>query len=474
MCPNIGECWEDREATFLILGSKCTRRCGFCDVMTAKPDDVDEEEPARIADAVRTMGLRHVVLTGVARDDLPDGGAGIWAQTVRSVREAVPGCTIEVLPSDFKGGERDIATVIEAGPDVFAHNLETVRRLHGRIRPAFGYDRSLEVLRIAKRLRGSGSGGGAHQITKSNLILGMGERADEVAGALQDLVDAGCDIVTMGQYLQPTSFHLPVDRWVTPEEFAEHARAGESLGLGHVEAGPLVRSSYHAGAQLRRAADRGVTDRPVGRHRRLQVEESACKPDPVRGAEAPPATICLDRRCRSPCRRRSVLRIGAAYPAARAGRPRTLPVRPCSGWGLPAASVTQRAGALLPHRFTLTSLGRSRARRSALCCPVREVTPAWFSPAPCPVESGLSSSGPKTARGRPADSSAARIPPRSMSTRPTTGAATGGQRARNPRPRSRVDRPRCSAHAARVRIRHRRTPPTVRGLAGGAAADADS
>ena len=168
MCPNIGECWEEREATFLILGDRCTRRCGFCDVMTAKPDPVDEDEPARIAVRRAGMGLRYVVLTGVARDDLPDGGARIWAATIRAVRDAVPGCGVEVLPSDFKGGERDIATVIEAEPDVFAHNLETVRRLHDRIRPAFGYDRSLEVLRIAKRLRPG-------QVTKSNLILGMGE-----------------------------------------------------------------------------------------------------------------------------------------------------------------------------------------------------------------------------------------------------------------------------------------------------------
>ena len=153
MCPNIHECWEDREATFLILGDRCTRRCGFCDVMTAKPDPVDREEPARIAEAVARMGLRFVVLTGVARDDLPDGGAAMWAETVRRVRDAVPDAGIEVLPSDFKGGERDIATVLEAEPDVFAHNLETVRRLHGRVRPAFGYDRSLEVLRTARRLR---------------------------------------------------------------------------------------------------------------------------------------------------------------------------------------------------------------------------------------------------------------------------------------------------------------------------------
>jgi lipoic acid synthetase len=247
-CPNIYECWEDREATFLILGDKCTRRCGFCDVMTAKPDAVDEEEPARIAQAVQAMGLRYVVLTGVARDDLPDGGARMWAACVRAVRETVLGCGVEVLPADFKGGERDIATVIEAKPDVFAHNLETVRRLHGRIRPAFGYERSLAVLRVAKGTRPG-------QVTKSNLILGMGERPEEVPDALRDLAEAGCDIVTMGQYLQPTKLHLPVDRWVTPQEFAEHKRTGQALGVAHVEAGPLVRSSYHAGKQLRRALD---------------------------------------------------------------------------------------------------------------------------------------------------------------------------------------------------------------------------
>jgi lipoic acid synthetase len=247
MCPNIGECWEAREATFLILGDKCTRRCGFCDVMTAKPDPVDEDEPRRIAEAVAEMGLRYVVLTGVARDDLPDGGARIWASAVRACKDAVPGIGVEVLPSDFKGGEDDVATVLDAEPDVFAHNLETVRRLHDRIRPAFGYDRSLDVLRFAKRHPPG-------QITKSNLILGMGERPDEVADAMHDVVDAGVDILTMGQYLQPTPYHLPVDRWVSPAEFAEHKRVGESLGIAHVEAGPLVRSSYHAGAQFQRAA----------------------------------------------------------------------------------------------------------------------------------------------------------------------------------------------------------------------------
>ena len=247
-CPNIHECWEDREATFLILGDRCTRRCGFCDVMTARPGPVDEDEPARIADAVRAMGLRFVVITGVARDDLPDGGARIWAATIRAVRDAVPGCGVEVLPSDLKGGERDIATVLGAEPDVFAHNVETVRRLHPRVRPAFGYDRSVDVLRLAKAIRPG-------QVTKSNLILGMGERPEEITEALSDLADAGCDIVTIGQYLRPSAFHLPIARWVPPDEFARWKTFGQSLGIAHVEAGPLVRSSYRAGKQFRRAVE---------------------------------------------------------------------------------------------------------------------------------------------------------------------------------------------------------------------------
>jgi lipoic acid synthetase len=186
----------------------------------------------------------------VARDDLPDGGAAAWAATIRACLEASPGITVEVLPSDFKGGERDIATVVDAGPDVFAHNLETIRRLHGRIRPAFGYDRSLEVLAFAKRHR-------PDVVTKSNLILGMGERPEEVGAAMRDLAEVGIDILTIGQYLQPTPQHLPVDRWVHPQEFAEHAEAGTALGITHVEAGPLVRSSYRAGEQLRRARAAG-------------------------------------------------------------------------------------------------------------------------------------------------------------------------------------------------------------------------
>ena len=245
-CPNIFECWEAREATFLILGNVCTRRCGFCDIQTGKPGAVDEDEPARVAEATREMGLKHLVLTAVARDDLPDGGASVWAACIRAVREAVPDCGIEVLPPDFKGERDEIAAVIEAEPDVFAHNLETVRRLHGRIRPGFDYDRTLGALRLAKELRPG-------QVTKSNLILGMGERPAEVPDALRDLRDAEVDLLTIGQYLQPTKYHLPVDRWVTPEEFDDHARTGMAMGFAHVEAGPLVRSSYRAGTQLQKA-----------------------------------------------------------------------------------------------------------------------------------------------------------------------------------------------------------------------------
>jgi len=242
-CPNIYECWENREATFLVLGDLCTRRCGFCDVQTARPLAVDPDEPQRVADAVREMNLRYVVLTGVARDDLPDNGADVWAACIRAVRDTLPGCRVEVLPTDFRGIREHIATVIHAEPDVFAHNLETIRRLHPKIRPAFDYDRTLETLRIAKEVRPG-------QTTKSNLILGMGEEPGEVRGAMRDLRNAGCDSLTIGQYLQPTTMHLPVDRWVPPEEFDRLAEEGRELGFAHVEAGPLVRSSYRAGRQF--------------------------------------------------------------------------------------------------------------------------------------------------------------------------------------------------------------------------------
>ena len=254
-CPNIYECWEAREATFLLCGDLCTRRCSFCDVMTSKPNALDPEEPAKIAEAVRLMGLKFAVVTGVARDDLDDGASSHWAATVTAIRQEMPDCGIEVLIPDFKGRKerpRDsLARVIEAGPDVLAHNLETVRRLHPSIRPGFGYDPSLELLRWAKEVR-------SDQVTKSNLIVGMGEREEEVYDSMRDLWDAGCDVLTIGQYLQPSvSWHLPVDRWVHPDEFARFKTFGEEeLGFAWVESGPLVRSSYHAGKQFRSASAR--------------------------------------------------------------------------------------------------------------------------------------------------------------------------------------------------------------------------
>ena len=254
-CPNIYECWEAREATFLLGGDLCTRRCAFCDIKTAKPAPLDSDEPQKIAEAVRLMGLKFAVVTGVARDDLDDAASAHWAATIRAVRAALPECGIEVLIPDFKGrreSPRDsLARVIEARPDVLAHNLETVRRIHPQIRPGFGYEASLDLLGWAKELR-------ADQVTKSNLIVGMGEREDEVLEAMRDLRDAGVDVLTIGQYLQPTvSWHLPIDRWVHPDEFARFKAFGEGeLGFAWVESGPLVRSSYHAGKQYRSAAAR--------------------------------------------------------------------------------------------------------------------------------------------------------------------------------------------------------------------------
>jgi lipoyl synthase len=254
-CPNIYECWEAREATFLLCGDLCTRRCGFCDVMTSKPQPLDPDEPQKIAEAVAVMGLRFAVVTGVARDDLGDGASAHWAATIEAIRRAVPACGIEVLIPDFKPRRQDartaLATVVAARPDVLAHNLETVRRLHPSIRPGFGYESSLELLRWAKELR-------PEQVTKSNLILGMGERHDEACEAMRDLREADCDILTIGQYLQPSlAWHLAVDRWVEPAEFGRLKRFGEDvLGFSWVESGPLVRSSYHAGKQHQAAAAR--------------------------------------------------------------------------------------------------------------------------------------------------------------------------------------------------------------------------
>jgi lipoyl synthase len=254
-CPNIYECWEAREATFLLCGDLCTRRCAFCDVMTAKPEPLDPDEPQKIAEAVKLMGLRFAVITGVARDDRDDAGSAHWAATIRAVRETVPDCGIEVLIPDFKGRKehpRDsLARVIEARPDVLAHNLETVPRLHPKIRPGFGYEASLEFLAWGKELR-------TDQVTKSNIIVGMGEEENEVYAAMRDLRAVGCDVLTIGQYLQPSvSWHLPVDRWVHPDEFARFKAYGEEeLGFAWVESGPLVRSSYHAGRQFESARSR--------------------------------------------------------------------------------------------------------------------------------------------------------------------------------------------------------------------------
>jgi lipoic acid synthetase len=253
-CPNIYECWEAREATFLLGGDLCTRRCGFCDVKTARPHPLDSEEPAKIAEAVRLMDLRFAVVTGVARDDLDDAGSAHWAATIAAIRQELPDCGIEVLIPDFKGRREhpraSLASVVDARPDVLAHNLETVERLHPTIRPGFGYRSSLELLAWAKELRDD-------QVTKSNLIVGMGESEDEVLGAMRDLRAARCDLLTIGQYLQPSvSWHLPVDRWVHPDEFDRYKVFGEELGFAWVESGPLVRSSYHAGEQYRRAASR--------------------------------------------------------------------------------------------------------------------------------------------------------------------------------------------------------------------------
>lgn len=246
-CPNIFECWDDREATFLIGGAFCTRRCAFCDIATGKPDGYDTDEPRRVAESVARMGLRYAVITGVARDDIADGSAQLYADCIREIRTLIEDCGVEVLVPDFKGDEAAIKVVCDASPEVFAHNLETVPRLFGRIRPAFTYEGSLEVLRIARRLLPN------ERVVKSNIIVGMGEKHDEVVGMMRDLRDAGCDLLTIGQYLRPTDLQIPVARYVPPEEFAAWREEGMEMGFAWIEAGPLVRSSYHAGRQHKAA-----------------------------------------------------------------------------------------------------------------------------------------------------------------------------------------------------------------------------
>src|SRR5829696_8633974 len=228
-CPNIFECWEDKEATFLIGGDQCTRRCDFCQIDTGKPQPLDRDEPRRVAESVQKMGLRYSTVTGVARDDLPDGGAWLYAETVRQIHELNQGTGVELLIPDFNNRDDQLGEVFGARPEVLAHNVETVPRIFRRIRPAFRYDRSLEVIIRARD---------AGLVTKSNLILGMGETPDEVRSAMRDLHEAGCEILTITQYLRPTVRHHPVDRWVKPEEFVEHARAAEAMGFAGVMAGP--------------------------------------------------------------------------------------------------------------------------------------------------------------------------------------------------------------------------------------------
>ena len=245
-CPNIYECWEDREATFLIGGSACTRRCDFCQIDTGKPSPLDRSEPMKVAMSVKEMNLAYATVTGVARDDLADEGAWLYAETIRVIHQTVPNCGVEILVPDFSGNSDLLKEVFDANPEVFAHNLETVPRIFKRIRPAFDYQRSLSVISLAKT-RGL--------ITKSNLILGMGENREEIETALIDLHKAGCDLITITQYLRPTTKHHPVDRWVKPEEFVELAEVAKQIGFVGVMSGPLVRSSYRAGRLYRQAAE---------------------------------------------------------------------------------------------------------------------------------------------------------------------------------------------------------------------------
>jgi lipoyl synthase len=249
-CPNIFECWEDREATFLIGGDACTRRCDFCQIDTGKPLPLDRDEPRRVAESVATMGLRYATVTGVARDDLPDEGAWLYAETVRAIHAALPGCGVELLIPDFSGNPELLAEVFDTAPEVLAHNVETVPRIFRSIRPGFRYERSLDVIRQARA---------AGLVTKSNLILGMGETREEVSQALLDLHDAGCELLTITQYLRPTPRHHPVSRWVKPEEFVALAAEAESVGFSGVMSGPLVRSSYRAGRLYQQAMEQRST-----------------------------------------------------------------------------------------------------------------------------------------------------------------------------------------------------------------------
>jgi lipoic acid synthetase len=250
-CPNIGECWEAGTATFMILGDVCTRACKYCGVAHGLPTELDLDEPRRVAEAAAELALEHVVITSVNRDELSDGGASIYAETIGRVREAVPGCSVEVLIPDFKGSEEALRAVVDAKPAILGHNLETVERLHSDVRPGGRYWRSISYLGAVKRMDTS-------MLTKTSIILGMGERQEELRQAMADLREAAVDILTLGQYLRPSPMHIPVARWVTPDEFAMWKDVGEGeFGFNHVESGPLVRSSYHAKEQAREVVPGG-------------------------------------------------------------------------------------------------------------------------------------------------------------------------------------------------------------------------
>ncbi|WP_127842145.1 lipoyl synthase [Actinomyces wuliandei] len=246
-CPNIYECWNDREATFLVGGQMCTRRCDFCDIATGRPSAYDEDEPRRVAASVQEMGLRYATVTGVARDDRPDGGAWLYAETARQIHATCPGTGVELLVPDFRGNPDALAEVFSSQPEVLGHNLETVPRIFKRIRPAFSYQGSLDVITAASE---------AGLVTKSNLILGMGETREETEAAMQALVEARCDILTITQYMRPSTLHHPIDRWVRPQEFVELSELAEQMGFAAVMSGPMVRSSYRAGMLWGRAMAR--------------------------------------------------------------------------------------------------------------------------------------------------------------------------------------------------------------------------
>jgi lipoic acid synthetase len=249
-CPNIFECWEDKEATFLIGGDRCTRRCDFCNIDTGKPLPIDREEPRKVAESVKSMGLRYATITGVTRDDLEDEGSWLYAETIRAVHELNPGTGVEMLAPDFNAKSELLNPIFETRPEVFAHNLETVPRIFKQIRPAFTYEKSLKVIGMAQDFG---------LITKSNLILGLGETREEISQALVDLHNAGCDLITITQYLRPTNKHHPVERWVKPAEFVELAQEAEQVGFLGVMSGPLVRSSYRAGRLYKQAMEKKTT-----------------------------------------------------------------------------------------------------------------------------------------------------------------------------------------------------------------------